>query len=278
MNEAKIKAQYKSIIEKEMHANQKFWRLESRDADIMYNAAAQLLEIAKQSMIPRSYIQNYHLSNTTVSYESIGAHANLMTAIVDRAVNYECEDLVTPQSIYKFSYREIIEAARRHDLPENVIGDIPDDGTRDDVAKAKEESKYWREYSTLSPGREVVFEMHVNSILNMMNRHEGMVGRLLHVSDKASAILMVLCYDQAKMPPVMLIDQKNISDSDIMAMSLCDYCEHGVCKASEMWSIVYFKIRQTAKLDDTGFITGILIMATLIVNGKWYSWREEDYT
>ena len=78
-------------------------------------------------------------------------------------------------------------------------------------------------------------------------------------------------------PPVKTFEDKNLSESDYIAMNLCDNQKHGVCKASEMWSIVYFNLRQTTKYDDSGFITGVLVMATLIVNGKWYHWREEDY-
>ena len=261
--------------EKKLH--RAVWSRSTSETEEIYDTALRLLEVAKLSLLPRSFNQHYHLSNASMAYESVGAHTNLMMALVDCAIKFECEDLISVDNHYGFTYREIMEAARRHDLPENEIGDIPDDGRRDDEAKAIEERAYWHKYSSMSPPRDLVFETHVNSILSFMNKRASVVGRLLHVADKASAILVTLRYDLDGCPPVKTIEDKDLSESDYIAMNLCDNKDHGMCKASEMWSIVYFNLRQTTKYDDYGFITGVLVMATLIVNGKWYKWREEDY-
>lgn len=278
MDTNKIKSLYYSIMKNEEANLSKIWSRYVFNADMMYNTTKRLLEVAKLSMLSRSYNNNYHLTSSIIAYESVGAHTNLMMALVDFALKLECDEMVKTETIFGFTYREIIEAVRRHDLPENIIGDIPDDGRRDDVTKADEEESYWQHYSSLAPLGERTFEAHVNSVLGYMNRHIYAVGRLLHVADKASAILTVLSYDAAGYPPIKTFVDENISDSDRTAMKLCDNQEHGVCKASEMWSIVYFKLRQTNRYDDAGFITGVLVMATLLINNRWYSWREADYS
>lgn len=278
MDIKEIKSLYCSIMKQEKIANNRIWSKSIYNADEMYNTALRLLEVAKLSMLSRSYNENYHLTNTSIAYESVAAHTNLMMALVDFAIKFECDDMISTESLYGFTYREIIEAVRRHDMPENEIGDIPDDGRRDDAAKADEEEAYWQKYSALSPIGELTFEIHVNRVLGYMNKRVTAVGRLLHVADKVSGILAVLRYDLDGYPPIKTFEDKGISKSDSIAMKLCDHQEHGICKASEMWSIVYFKIRRTCKYDDTGYITGILVMTTLIVNGKWYKWRTADYS
>ena len=60
-------------------------------------------------------------------------------------------------------------------------------------------------------------------------------------------------------------------------MFICDYCENGYYKASEMWANDYFMTRKIWQHDIFGFATALLIMITLIINGKWYKWREQEY-
>ena len=185
MGQEDILSLYQSIMKNEKKANQRVWSRSVYKADEINDVALRLLEVAKLSLISRSFNQFYHLSNASIAYESVGAHTNLMMALVDCAIKFECDDLISVESIYGFNYREIMEAVRRHDLPENEIGDIPDDGRRDDRAKAIEEQEYWRKYSSMSPASDIIFETHVNSILNFMNKRTSTVGRLLHIADKA---------------------------------------------------------------------------------------------
>ena len=60
-------------------------------------------------------------------------------------------------------------------------------------------------------------------------------------------------------------------------MEICGPHKSGFYKASEMWTIDHLKIRELIRLDDDGFFTALIVMYTLMVNGKWYSWREKDY-
>ena len=161
----------------------------------MYNIAAQIAEFAENSTVLRSYTRKYgNLTDDIISFESDGAHVNLMSAMVDRAFSW----YYGPSTLYTddgYSYREIMEAIRRHDLPENVIGDIPDDGNRDEASKLLAEETYHQEFSAKSPSRELEFERKVHRLLEEIVGKTSPTGKLIYVADKVSAIIMTLFYD-----------------------------------------------------------------------------------
>ena len=269
---------FTDIMKKEQYFAHGNWEYVINNPQEIYGITKQLLEVTRSGMVLRSYIDRYHLSSNKVAYMSIGGHTNLMTTIVDRALTFECHEYET-ELVYGFSYRTIMEAARRHDLPENLIGDIPDDGNCDTVAKAKQENEYWQNYSSFSPGGEEHNEMHINEILKRMNEHNSYntkVGTLLYLADKLSAILEVLTYDFCGYSPRKHINEE-VSRNDREAMNLCDFFENSFRRASEMWTITFLKQRCLPKMDSFGFFTAVLVMATLIINETWYDWREKDY-
>ena len=217
------------------------------------------------------------MSQAQTAYASVGAHTFIMMSLLDRAIDY-CFDAMGMHYICGYNYREIMEAARRHDLPENVIGDIPDDGTRDDEAKQTDEEKYWNDFSSYSSEHEAQnFERRVNDLLYMMNNRNTEIGNFLYLADKFSAIIEVLTYDRNGYAPVKSMVDRDLSPQDRESMRYCDYKNMGDYKASEMWTVGYFKQRNLTKIDKYGFYTAIVVMATLIVNEKWYDWRQEDY-
>lgn len=220
----------------------------------------------------------------TLCPESVSAHTNLLQFIVDRVLfcHFGPYFEKAPDG---FTYREIMEVARRHDLPENVIGDIADNGNRDDEGLLKTESVYLNQFARASAAREKKFEDKVRQLQFNMNSKRNFSGRLLYAADKASAILTTLGYDSMGAPCIMSTAFAGASAKEAKAMSLCEFRtertdkfgNYQLCRASEMWTIDYFKIRKLYQYDDTGIITAILIIESLIVNGKWYDWREKDY-
>ena len=207
-----------------------------------------------------------------------------MQVIIDRVLSYEYGPYFE-KTKDGFAYREIMEVTRRHDLPENVIGDIADNGARDEARKAAIENEYLHAFSQESPSREIIFEDRVRQLQCNMDKKLTFSGRLLYVADKVSALLTTLSYDAENASPTMPTNFEGASPKEIRTMDLCEFrteCtgkngKYYRCRASEMWTIDYFKIRKLYQYDDTGLITAILIMYSLIVNGKWYAWREADY-
>ena len=254
------------------------------EAGEITNLCFRLSEIAESSFVPRSYVSAYGINHEEVTNESVGAHTNLVIALVEEALYYYYgPDFGNPEgkwtrTIDGYTVREITEAARQHDLAENVFGDIPDNGDRDNAAKDREEDDYFYRYSRTFPKKRTKFTDNVFSLLMQMRNPHSPTGRLLYLADKTAALFITLQYDTNNISPRMEKSNPKATSRDKAEMNLCDYVEQNKCKASEMWAIDYFKMRKICEQDDYGFFTAIIVMRTLEVNGKWYSWREADYS
>ena len=260
-----------------------FW--DTVEPEEAYNTVLQIAGIAKAGTVIRSYHKCYHLTGVPMAFESVSAHTNLMLAMIDRALvyTYGAEIQCTEDG---YTYREIMEAARRHDLPENVTGDIHDDGDRDEDAKIQAEQKFQREFSSLSPNREMDSEPKVLRLLIEMEEKSSPTGKLLYTADKAAAPIMALCYDDLKLPPLRYERDEFMTQRDRKEVKLCDREKvlsgnHRSVKkayyASEMWTMDFLKMRELVQYDETGFFTALIVMYTLQVHDHWYSWRETDY-
>ncbi len=272
----KLSEEYNRILRNEALLSENVWDLTPLSFSRIHGITIQLLETALSSRILRSFYHVYDHSEMDFAEESVGAHTNLMATLADRAffTFFDEEEKIYPAEC---SYRVYMEAARRHDLPENVIGDIPDNGERDDKLKAMEEYKYFEEFSEFSPESDRKFEESVNKLLHSMNDRATLLGKMLYMADKTSAVVQVLAEDFAKNSPLMRWGSPKASEFDRKNMEYCDNCINGYFKASEMWTISFLKTRKMSKYDDTGFFTAVIIMTTLIVNHAWYNWREKDY-
>jgi len=243
----------------------------------------RIRQTLKLSLLPRSYISRYGLSAEEIAHESVGAHTNLVMDLISEALSYWYgPDFGRPggnwlETVDGFSLAEIMTAVLIHDKAECEIGDIPDNGGFDPKEKAALEEEYYYEYFATYPPRCEDFKRRVWELLRKMSDPYSETGRLLHVADKAAAILITLAYDEAGHPPMRSIDSSGLSERDKEEMLMCDFSENGYRKASEMWTIDHFHIRKFSNLDDTGFFTALIVMYTLEVNGRWYDWREKDY-
>ena len=274
------------IYEKFYHVLDRESRLSKRfnpclaSAEEILGITEQIRCVAQSATVLRACATHHGLTKDKIAYESVSAHTNLVSAIVDRVLSYEYgPDFEKTED--GFNYREIMEVIRRHDLAENTTGDIPDNGARDEQAKLNDERRYLRLFAEQSPSRESDFEKRIKNLQNNMQKKCGFTGKLLYVADKIAATLMVLYYDSIDLPPVLDSCKPGLSDKELAEMKICKQKVPGRAdtfyKASEMWAIDYFKIRKLYEYDTTGLVTAILIMSTIITNGKWYEWREEDY-
>lgn len=268
--------EFKRIMKEESKFNPACEYYASNDTDRIYMMSKHFQEVARASYIGRSYNTRYKLTNGTRVFESTAAHTNLVMALVDGAISINSQ---MKQKLDKtYSYREIMEVVRIHDLPENRIGDWPDNGSRDETEKARLEDEYLKEYMLYYPADDPEFKKKVFKLFGEMNKQSSIAGRLIYTADKTAAIIATLTLDQLQMSPMMHINNKDASDRDKTEMSICDYCStKGYRKASEMWTIDHFHIRGLNRFDDTGFFTAIIVMYTLLINGHWYQWREDDY-
>lgn len=237
----------------------------------------EILAFGLLSLEPRSCNNNGRLTADKNVNESVGGHTNLLSAIMRRAITLGWSSAIN-DFIEEYRWAEITEAISLHDLPEIVIGDIPDNGARDEDAKSRKEQEFWQDFRKYSTYNEYHFQDNVQKLLDEMRDKSTTIGRMTYVADKVSAPIAKLCYDIKGIPSGMSIDDDKASKFDLEAMLHCDYRDNGFRKYSEMWTYGYFVNRRTIEYDDTGFFTAILVIATLIVNGKWYNWREKQYT
>lgn len=274
-----ILSEFKANIIEETHfGGTKGFNLDFRAQEI-FNKALQLSEIAFSALVPRVYNTRYQLTKTSEVFESVSSHTNLLMALVDQALTFQygSDFTITNDG---FTYREIMEAIRRHDLPENSFGDQPDNGERDNQTLNRYENSYWRQFSAFSSPNRSRFESRVNTLLIAMREQVTETGRLLHVADKAAAVFMALCCDEKQKIPVMEPDSTVASKAEQAEMELCENTllsnELLVCRASEMWTIDFFN-RQFNEMDHTGFFTSLIMMKTIMVYNKWYNWRKNIY-
>ena len=237
----------------------------------------QVAEATKSSLVLRSYAGRYGLTNSNVAFESVGAHTNLVSILVDRMLSFH-HDLDTDAPIDGYTYREIMEAVRLHDLPENEFGDISDNGSFDATLKQQREKQYYQDiFNCHYQDREEKFKTNVMKLLDEMDNQSSFLGRAIYCADKTAAIMITLQYDEVGFPPSLRIDDETASTRDREEMELCDFRYHDTCRASEMWTVDWFKSRRLVDFDTTGFYTAVIIMRTLQVNDRWYHWREKDY-
>ncbi|MBQ3441436.1 hypothetical protein IJG27_03985 [Candidatus Saccharibacteria bacterium] len=142
----------------------------------IFNVAVRLFEIAKSSTVPRSYNAIYNLCMDTFFYESVSAHTNLVSAIVTEALDfcYGCGfggfGKETSKTIDGYSYRDIMDTVRLHDIAENEIGDLPDNGSRDEDKKRQKELVYLEEYLATFSRKETDLKMRILGLfLGMQN-------------------------------------------------------------------------------------------------------------
>ena len=102
-------------------------------------------------------------------------------------------------------------------------------------------------------------------------------GRTLYTADKVSAIIMMLCYDKLGLYPGVRPSDKSIAKVDRTEVGFCKKQSNGKILLSELWTVDFLYGREIVQYDDTGYFLAILVMATLLIHGKWYDWREAQY-
>ena len=238
----------------------------------MENIACRLLEVAKNSTVLRCGNNMAGLTNDKMAYESDGAHANLMRATMDCALDYY---FGWGAPTLRYERRVINEAILLHDLPENVTGDTPDNRARDENKKRIREKLYLEEFFT----KYSLFDQtrRVEQLLIEMEEKSSLEGRMLYLADKLSAITMMLCYDAAGLNPRIDPNDPLLGRITKAERDLCTRLPDGKILLSELWTVDFLRGREHYKLDDTGYFTRLLVMQTLLTHKRWYKWRKAQY-
>lgn len=244
---------------------------------------ARIYEYARSSFVSRSYNSIYNLYSKDFVYESVAAHTNLVASVMTAALDFRygygfgTESQLDFRTDDGYSYREIMETVRLHDLAENETGDSPDNGTRNEDEKKRLELHYLKGFLNSYAASEERLKDKVFNLFQGMQEQSSDTGKMLYLADKVSALIVTISLDYLQHPPLILENSPYASDRDREEMKKCDFsCGHAY-KASEMWAIDFFLMRKLVDLDTDFFFTALIVMITLIVNGQWYSWREANY-
>ena len=270
---------YEAIMKEEKKISFNNWDI--LPAKEIYGIVLYVFEVAKNGLVSRSCNSRCgYMKPGELVLESDGAHTNLVQAIVQSGRRH--------LELKNYALETVTDAIIWHDLPENVTGDIPDDGQRNEAAKAKFERKYFKNLSQYASPHNIIEVLKIQELLSEMANHSSDIpehllservktGRFLYLADKVSFIVSTLCYRYYNKP--LLAEKKNpmFSDRDRREMAICDYQEGGFCRYSEMVTIDYFKERKHIEKDYTGYFTALIVMLTLFINKRWYRWRIADY-
>lgn len=272
-----ISIEYKRIIENELRINNPKNAQTSlivNDAIYVINVAKRILEIAKNSTVLRCGNRIGHLTEEQIAYESDGAHTNLVRALTDYIL-----DAVYEQTGYSLNYtrREIDEAILIHDLPENAIGDIPDNGSRNEAEKHLAEGLYYEDFFQYYEPYDYLFRHRIQSLLYEMEAKSSVEGRIIYAADKLAAIIMMLCYDYLGLYPHAHPNEESMTKVNQIELNTCEIKYQKGILLSELWTVDFLVGRKLVKYDDTGFFTALLVACTLLCHGKWYNWRERNY-
>ena len=219
-------------------------------AEALYGTMLQLSQIAYSTLVSRSYNLRYHLTSCPVTFESVASHSFLVENMMDSALSFLYGPNFT-QTTDGFTYREIMQAIRRHDH---------------------------------SPSRECKTEQNVKYLLeDSRSNFSTTTGRQIHAADKASAIFAALCFEEKGFTPWMVEDDKLASARETNIMKKCSRGKFDHLTvvwllearyqryASEMWTIDFFD-REFHKMDYGHYFTALIIMKTIAVTGKWYDY------
>ncbi len=271
-----IYSEYLRLFHKELELNNALDTYEPslNNPGLVMDITRRLLEVAKNGTILRVGNRIGHLTADFMAFESDSAHTNLFRALV----NY-CLDITYGWGVDTSLYnrREIDEAILIHDLPENETGDTPDNGSRNESIKLAQDHTYFDDFLNLYTDSESSHCFYIRKLLSEMEDKSTEEGRTLFVADKLSAILMMLCYDDLGCYPHAYYDDQDISEVNKAEIKLCELSHNDGYLLSEIWTVDFLFAREMTRYDDTGFFTAIIIMATLLVHGKWYNWREKQY-
>ena len=231
------------------------------------------------NFVPRSYNGSYGLSKTEITYESVGAHTNLVGAIAEEAMDffYGHGFGYTERTIDGYLYQDVIDAIHAHDLAELKYGDLADNGSHDKDSKFESELLYLQKYLETYPMAVRHEKTAILKLFKEMETQSSHTGKVIYLADKAAALIATLYLDSIKCSPMIRMSSSYASDRDKSEMRSCDRSYDGAYKASEMWAVDYFVERKIVDIDESLFFTALIVMMTLIVNGRWYNWREKFY-
>ena len=173
-----------------------------------------------------------------------------------------------PEFIHPSEAVICLQVALLHEIGEIVVGDIPDDGRRDEAGKKERELQVVMQFVKDLPSPHDTSLML--AFLELQDRSPRL-GRLLHGLDKLEAVLQGLIYEKeghgGDILNKALQIQLSRQDHENMQRSAST-------RLVDIWAVHFLDIIQGT--PEAPLLRRILRAAVLDVRGEWFSWAEPD--
>ena len=283
---------FKNILVNEYHIRDDEWSylfFSQHVPNYVFLDVKQLFEIIKASTLPKTFLGK-HLRDIHRIYESVGAHVNLVQAILDRAIDdfyffHKIDTQIGPErfstdELSRYTREEIREAVMIYNLPKNKIYDWPEAYDSSSSARKRQlqqELNYVNDFCELYSHKSPEFKRHVVELVKTAHEKDSLIGQFIYLASKTAEIITVLSYDKMGLKLRLRINSNMNSRRSRVMMRFCDYKKDGYCKVSELMIMDFFKVGRYQDYDRTGYFTSLIIMSTILVNDEWYHWREKTY-
>lgn len=163
---------------------------------------------------------------------------------------------------------DYLDMLRLHEMGENVLGDWPDNGNRDEKAKDQAEFAYLSTYLKFYPD---AYRDKMLIIFKEMQTKATERGRTLYCLDKTEAILQNLIYEAQGRGGDL--DKRLTFIAESTTRDQWEYEMTGSTKPADMWSFGFFK--KCAEYEHIKVFKDIIIAAALDIRGEPFAWLDK---
>lgn len=178
-----------------------------------------------------------------------------------------------PEVLDKTTLERVIRVLHYHDLPEKDVGDIPDDGDRDEVQKNANELSVMEVFVANWPSSEredflrdyKLFQDPFSDQLNSDDRH---FAQFAYICDKLDALLKAIVYEANG--HLGFRNAQALTDREIDAIE-----KVGNDNLVDCWSYQFLHRVMPKDFPHYEVFAGILKSAILAVRNSWFKWAKD---
>ena len=168
-----------------------------------------------------------------------------------------------PEVLEKLNYRELNDVLLLHEIGEIELGDIPDDGSRNEDFKNQTEYRVAESFVKVFGNRRRIMHIFKN-----FQKRARRTGELLYMIDKAEAILQGLIYEKQGRGGHLFKKPAEVTERDRLS-----YEATGRDDLVDIWA--YGFVKRSRKFRFYEQIFSIIEEAVIDVRGKSFDWIDK---
>lgn len=172
-----------------------------------------------------------------------------------------------PEAMSEMETLRCIRLLLKHEVGESEIGDIPDDGRRNEMQKNESELRAMMQYAETLPAPYSVQMLH--DFMDFQNKRSTLA-QMAYCIDKGETVLQCVLYEQDGRDVVCADEAmlQGLSEQDRKYMQ-----KTGTTRIVDNWSAHYLDLIQDFWCAP--IFVGILRAAVEDVRGEWFPWLEK---